>query len=135
MGIDVYLSWKGMTKADRQAQYTGFDTASGNLGYLREAYHGEPYGTPVLVPECFDEDRQQKRATEDDPIMGIQIPAATMRERLPAALEAVGERARNVYKLDEDRVKEAQLSFTQFVELAELKEAETGEPCWVYSSY
>lgn len=53
MGIDIYAAWDGQTVADRQAQYTGFSTTAGSVGYLREAYHGGPYVTNWLMPEAF----------------------------------------------------------------------------------
>lgn len=31
MGIDIYTKWKGQTKAEHQAQFTGFDTEAGNM--------------------------------------------------------------------------------------------------------
>lgn len=72
MGIDVYLEWQGQTDAEEQAQFTGYRTDAGHLGYLREAYHGGPYVTRHLVGDAFDEDKA--------------IPAATLRDRLPAAI-------------------------------------------------
>lgn len=42
-----------MTEHERRAQQTGFSVVHGHVGYLREAYHGEPYATRVLVPEAF----------------------------------------------------------------------------------
>jgi len=55
MGIDIYAEWRGMTEEESNAQITGFDAAAGHVGYLREAYHGEPYATRVLVPEAFEQ--------------------------------------------------------------------------------
>lgn len=43
------------------------------VGYLREAYHGGPYVTRYLVREAFEQG-------------DVAIPAATLRERLPAAV-------------------------------------------------
>lgn len=54
MGIDIYASWHGMTYKERKAQYTGFRTDAGSVGYLREAYHGGTYVTRYLVEEAFD---------------------------------------------------------------------------------
>ncbi len=51
MGIDIYARWRGMTSAQADAQITCFSVKAGQVGYLREAYHGEPYATRVLVPE------------------------------------------------------------------------------------
>lgn len=109
MGIDVYMRWKGQTEQEKQAQYTGFSIVSGHIGYLREAYHGPPYATEALVPDAFDKD--------------IQIPAATLRERLPAALQACSERYAGS---PGDLLKQALKSYEDFVALAAQKEAETG---------
>jgi len=63
MGIDVYLKWNEMKDEDHKAQLgKGFQTDIGDTGYLREAYHGSPYATQMLVPEAFDE----KLAGEDE---------------------------------------------------------------------
>jgi hypothetical protein len=127
MGIDVYLKWNEMKKEDHEAQLgTGFQTNIGDTGYLREAYHGEPYATQMLVPEAFDD----KLAGEDVPIF-----AKEMRARLPKVLEKVRERYEKIYEAGEDEIKEAQKSFSDFVKLAEQKEDELKEPCKVYASY
>lgn len=76
MGIDIYLKWPGMTDKDRENQITGYCTTAGNTGYLREAYHGGPYATKILVREAFE-------ASECE----AQIPAATMRMRLTCVTE------------------------------------------------
>jgi hypothetical protein len=73
MGIDIYAEWDGMTRPITRAQITGFSVEHGHVGYLREAYHGEPYATTVLVPEAFEERR-------------AHIYAATLADRLPAVL-------------------------------------------------
>jgi hypothetical protein len=53
MGIDIYLKWDGMEAEKKQQQITGMSTTSGEVGYLREAYHGGPYTTKILVREAF----------------------------------------------------------------------------------
>lgn len=73
MGIDVYMTWDKQTKQEKEAQYTGFDVTAGNVGYLREAYHGGPYATPVLINREWDQ----------QPEGGFPIPAAELRKRLP----------------------------------------------------
>lgn len=123
MGIDIYAEWSSMRQEESKVQITGFDTAAGQVGYLREAYHGAPYATRVLVPEAFEE--------------GVAvIPAAVLRARLPATLAAAEEREKAVYDqtnpLEIQRVLD---SFRSFVELCEGKEAETGEPCRFIASY
>jgi hypothetical protein len=76
MGIDIYLEWDGMDKEEKAAQATGFSTVAGEVGYLREAYHGGPYATRILVREAFESDNQR-----------AQIPAAIMRKRLTHVTE------------------------------------------------
>ena len=78
MGIDIYLKWDGMTEADKENQHTGFCTTAGHTGYLREAYHGGPYATKILVREAFEADNCE-----------AEIPAAVMRERLTSITEPV----------------------------------------------
>lgn len=124
MGIDVYLRWNGQTVAEEQAQYTGFSIEHGHVGYLREAYHGSPYATKVLVPEGWGD-----TLYED----GIPIKASTLRERLPAVLKAAEERERNVYNSKKPNPNILK-SYEDFVALAERKEAETGEPCRIIVS-
>jgi hypothetical protein len=119
MGIDMYLRWNGQTKDEQEA------LVSGNVGYLREAYHGGPYGTQKLAPECWASDENH-----------VAIPAATLRERLPGVLETVKERSAKVYPgTSEKELAEVQKAFSDFVELAEIKERETGQPCTVVASY
>jgi len=126
MGIDVYLRWDNMSEAEKQAQYTGFSVESGHVGYLREAYHGEPYATRILVPESFSD-----KAPED----GAEIPACVMHDRLPDVIKAAMEREEKVYKAScapDDPVVQ---SYVNFVRLAETKERETGKACRVIASY
>lgn len=123
MGIDIYAEWRAMTPEESNAQITGFDATAGHVGYLREAYHGEPYATRVLVPEAFEKGN-------------AAIPAAKLRERLPAALAAAKERERTVCgETDPLEIKRVLDSFRKFVELCERKEAENGEPCRITASY
>jgi hypothetical protein len=121
MGIDIYMRWDGQTEAEEKAQYTGFSVQHGHVGYLREAYHGGPYATKVLVGEAWNDDKA--------------IPAATLRERLPATLKTVAERSEKVYgdRLDIDTSPVAK-AFVDFVELAERKERETGKPVTIHVS-
>jgi hypothetical protein len=123
MGIDIYAEWRGMTPEEDNAQITGFDATAGQVGYLREAYHGGPYATRVLVPEAFERGE-------------APIAAALMRRRLPAALAAAEERERTVYgETDQRKIKPILDSFRNFVKLCERKEAETGEACRIIESY
>jgi len=125
MGIDIYAEWKGQTKEEKDAQITGFSTIHGHTGYLREAYHGEPYATRFLVREAFD--GKDGRAA---------IPADVLRERLPETLELVEEREREIYgEKDWREIAKVKKSFSDFVELCEVKERETGEPVSILASH
>lgn len=128
MGIDVYLRWDDQTEQEQRAQYCGFDTTKGSTGYLRESYGGVRHALYAFVAEGFDEKRVERDAEGDR--LGPRIPAAVLRERLPAALEATAERYEGA-----PYVKEVQASFVAFVELAEQQEARTGKPCRVYVSF
>lgn len=127
MGIDIYAHWRDQSEDERDAQSTGFSIAHGHVGYLREAYHGEPYATQVLMPEAFDDHYPE----------GAPIAAATLRKRLPKALAAARMRQRLVYKEPAGSEDTAMVckSFTDFVELCEAKERATGTPCIISASY
>lgn len=74
MGIDVFLEWEGQEeerKNNNNEKPTWFSATEGHVGYLREAYHGGPYATKMLVREAFESDDYR-----------AAIPAAVMRERL-----------------------------------------------------
>ncbi len=125
MGIDIYMNWEGQTEEEKKAQYTGFSTVSGHVGYLREAYHGEPYATHVLVAEAFDD------KTGD----GAAILATTIRERLAETIATHIRRARKIYEEKINESSDTAKAFTAFVELAEKKEAEIGKPVVIVASY
>jgi len=125
MGIDIYCRWKDQTEEEENAQYeAGFSGVHGHVGYLREAYHGDPYATKFLVAEAFASDNGEAR-----------ISAETLRARLPQTLAFVEERERKIYKGDDEAVAGLQKSFSDFVALCERKEKETGEPCRIFASY
>ena len=118
MGIDIYARWDKQTPEEVQPQYqAAFSVEAGDIGYLREAYHGEPYATRHLVPEAFENPK------------GALIPAKTLRERLPETLRLAEERERTLYETTTSKQIEPVLkSFTAFVELCERQEAKTGKP-------
>lgn len=119
MGIDVYLSWDGMTEEEEKARYTGFDVWKGNLGYLREAYHGNPYATHVLISESW----------ESQPEDGFVISNAELMERMSEVLKAVMERCVDVYKEDDMfSIYKSMKSFADFVMLHGEKEKEGKHP-------
>ena len=128
MGIDIYARWPGQTETEADAPGTDYSIAHGHIGYLREAYHGEPYATRVLVPEAFDHEANPEGAT---------IPAATLRERLPETLATATRRQQLVYKEgpDNDTTHIVLKSFSDFVELCERKERQTGQPCTIVAWY
>jgi len=123
MGIDIYMRWEGMTEADREKQITGFDATVGDVGYLREAYHGGPYATKYLVEEAFE-----------DGAGDVHIPAKELRERLPLTKDIVIQRAREVYKEELTEDDEIVKSFENFVKLGEALEADGRKPT-IYASY
>lgn len=124
MGIDIYALWKGQTQSQKKKQITGFSVTHGDVGYLREAYRGEPYATLHLCREAFGWKNE------------VKIPAKTLRERLPKALEMVEERERTVYKqTNKKEIDKIKKSFVEFVKLCERKEKQTGEPCTILASY
>ena len=131
MGIDCYLvnPETNQIHAEEigQEEAMGFNPFSGHVGYLREAYHGGPYATKVLLPEAWidEEERDEGGA--------ISIKASTLRHRLPKTLEAAAIRNRENYSgRDEDAVLK---SFEDFVDLAEDLEKKNGKPCKFYVSY
>jgi hypothetical protein len=125
MGIDIYAEWREQTDSERAAQVSEWlSTNSGEVGYLREAYHGEPYATRFLFAEAFDSETGSAR-----------IPAAQLRENLEKALELVEERARKIYDATDEEVEEEKQSFRNFVALCERVEKETGEAVRIIASY
>jgi len=119
MGIDIYAKWKGQTPIEEGAQvFAWLSPTNGNVGYLREAYHGEPYATKFLCAEAFESrDRE------------ASIPAAVLRERLPQTLALAEERERTIYRVtDPAEIEAIKRSYRDFVALCERKEKETGEP-------
>ena len=125
MGIDIYARWRGQTDEEAEAQICGFDVGKGSVGYLREAYHGEPYATRYLLGEAF--------ASADGT---ARIPAALLRARLPRTLELAMKREVLVYGAEIVSQDDAPVrSFIDFVELCEEKERETGEPVQIVASY
>ena len=49
MGIDIFAKWQEQTDRERREQAAEWLlTSGGQIGYLREAYHGEPYATQYL---------------------------------------------------------------------------------------
>jgi hypothetical protein len=124
MGIDIFAKWDGMSQAEEDEQNRAvFRADLGRLGYLREAYHGEPYATKVLVPEAFEELR-------------VPIHAARLEDRLPATLVVAEAREREIYGVtDQAEIDRVLNSYRDFVALCARKEAETGEPCLIVASY
>lgn len=124
MGIDIYARWKDQTPKQKKKQITGFSVTHGDVGYLREAYRGEPYATLHLCREAFGWNNE------------VKIPAKILRERLPRALEMVEQRERTVYKqTNKKEIDKVKKSFVDFVKLCERKEKQTGEPCTILASY
>ena len=94
-------------RAEERAQITGHSVVQGHVGYLREAYDGEPYALECLVPGAFERD--------------AEIPAALVRSRLAQVLRIAAKRQATVYHraADDEASKEALKSFADFVDLCE----------------
>ena len=124
MGIDIYAKWDRMSMQEEAEQMSGlFSAEHGYHGYLREAYHGEPYATKALVPEAFQHGR-------------AHIDAGTLQKRLPDTLHIAETRERTVYGVtDAEDIERVLKSYRDFVALCARKEAETGEPCLIIASY
>ena len=124
MGIDIYAEWDRMTLQETAAQQKAWASAEeGDVGYLREAYHGEPYATRVLVPEAFEFGR-------------ARIAAGTLQKRLPDTLHVAEKREREVYGVsDAAEIESVLKSYRDFVALCARKEDETGIPCLIIASY
>lgn len=128
MGIDIYARWDGQTDEEREAQYCGFSIVSGHVGYLREAYHGEPYATRYLVAEAFSR-------PDDEEEDGVPIAAALLQERLPHTLALARQRHKVIYQEEDETIVPYLKSYEDFVELCARKEANTGKPCRIVASY
>ena len=149
MGIDIYMHWDDMTDDEVRAQFTGFDTTAGNVGYLREAYHGGPYATETLVPEAFEWTEEignlmscaKMAGTElpDDLLdllsRGVPMSAEKLQNRLGSTILRARERIDKLYP--EMSPEDADLvvsSYISFVDLALEKQAE-GKCIYVYASH
>lgn len=104
MGIDIYMHWDNQTEKEKENQITGFSTTVGNVGYLREAYHGGPYATKILLPESFDDDPNIPPDLTDDQredfwsnYHGPQIEIKVLVKRLPHAIVAAFMRDSEIY--------------------------------------
>jgi len=125
MGIDIYMRWKGITEEEKKGQITGFSTEHGHAGYLREAYHGAPYATKILVPEAFDSETGE-----------AQIESWVLETRMLPAMRAALARERTIYRNEKADVSApAVQSIQNFILLAKQKEEETGEPVTIIASY
>ncbi len=138
MGIDCYNQTAQDLNGNDSGQ--GFDITAGDKGYLREAYHGNPYGTMHLLSECFEIDKVIGSLSGHDEGVEYEIkvfiPAKLLRKRLPKTLELVAELHKLNYKYaTEKNIKEAQKSFIDFVELAEKIEEREGKSCEFYASF
>jgi hypothetical protein len=121
MGIDVYARFEASEGKRRRKWLSELEDYA---GYLREAYHGEPYATRHLVPEAFE--------CPD----GAKIPAAVLRERLPETLRIAEVRARSVYGATSMAEVEPTLQqFRSFVELCERMERDHGVTVRIVASW
>ena len=124
MGIDISLRSSGEPKGQIPNHSTkcGLNRA-GTVCTIREAYHGEPYVTRFLFREAFKTGE-------------AQIPAATLRQRLPEALRLGDYRERTVYaEVSSQAMRRVLQEYTAFVESCERLEGSTGEPVTIVASY
>lgn len=149
MGIDIYMTWDDMTEDDVENQFTGFDTTAGDIGYLREAYHGAPYATEVLVPEAFTWTEQIGGLMETAEMAGQALPpllsdmltrgvpmrAEVLEDRLQDAMNTCRARYAALYPdATDEHVQEAVASYVSFVFLARRLQND-GKSIYIYASY
>ena len=122
MGIDIYAHWDGESAEDMHEQVSSWlSIEAGDRGYLREAYHGEPYATRYLCAEAFETGE-------------ARIPASVLADRLPVALSIAEERERSLYGKNGHPEAVTQ-SFRDFVAFCERKERESGAPVRIVAFY
>lgn len=124
MGIDVYLRWDGQTQEEKQAQYTGFSTWHGHVGYLRESYHGGPYATKVLIPEGWVDEKAES----------VVVESSVLESRLPDVLDASRKRSLDIYQEKLDNDDPVLRSFIDFVALHKRLESEGKNPKIIISA-
>jgi hypothetical protein len=159
MGIDAYLRYRGQPYSEHEQQFTGWKMDQGSVGYLREAYHGGPYATRVLLVEGFEErhtcnehtnpkdcyehiDSRYKEpyAIHEDGspchcrFVGAAIPATTIAGRLEEAAGTVIERFKTVYDEEIGTDSEYVRAYMDFASLA-LKWESEGKELLIYVSY
>ena len=114
-----------MSKKQKDRQITAFDTTMGRTGYLREAYHGEPYATEKLIPEA--------RNKTLDP-SNLQVPNRLLKQRLPSTIKAAIKREQTIYKAKNVTIKSPVVkSYIDFVALHEKLEKAGKKPRIFYS--
>jgi hypothetical protein len=125
MGIDIYARWEGQLPEEVGKQLeVWLSGVAGNVGYLREAYHGEPYATRHLMPEAFENPK------------GAQIAAKVLRQRLSETLRLAEQRERTLYgATTAEEIEPTLQSYRDFVELCERVEKESGVPVLIVASW
>jgi hypothetical protein len=118
MGIDVSIELDIWQVTPEDAKYF-WDNA--DRGHLWEGAGIAPYATYRLVPEAFD-------------CNGSHVSAAELRKRLPCALRLLEQRARPIYKGDDEMIDGLRRRFIDFVDFCEEIEKRTGEPVKVIAS-
>jgi hypothetical protein len=111
MGIYIYADWGRIKNADIKGQV-----------YLHETHHSGPNALQVLAPEAF----KQRQA---------EIDAATLQDRLPAALIIAETVQRQEYDANPEQIDRVLQRYRNFVALCARKEVETGSPCFFTASW
>ena len=117
-------SGRNRPRASERLKPEWLSNESGNVGYLREAYHGAPYATHFFCAEVWESDEPR-----------AYIPAATLRVRFAKTLRLVEKRERTLYKSTKEEIERVKQSYRDFVALCEQKEKETGEHVLIVGSY
>ncbi len=123
MGIDIYVEWDKRTEEEHDKQMTGFSIESGDVGYLREAYHGTPYATKYFVQEAFEYDN-----IKDDDDLAVAISSDTLLQRVPLAVDIHIQRHKEIYKEDVAKEDKSARAFGEFAKLVQNLERQGKNP-------
>lgn len=118
MGIDIYAEWADERFEEVKPTLDSWAEEQQNYaGYIREAYHGEPYPSQYLVREAFHHPD------------GVIIESKTLRARLPETLRRARERERIIYGVtDNEEIEREVAQYERFVTFCEMMEEKLQSP-------